>query len=113
MPASISVRNTAGTAYKELTCKNPNESEVTLGVGLAVDGNAKGQVLKLKDAEVKDFVAKLNSGPMDRNDVWKSLQERISVALSYPLTATQLTYDKWEKEIMSPLLQAVLPKTGR
>jgi hypothetical protein len=111
MPASISVRNTAGTAYEELTCKNPNESEVTLGVGLAVDGNAKGQVAKLKDA-VKDFVAKLNSGPMDRNDVWKSLQERIGVALSYPLTATQLTYDEWEKEIMSPLLQAVLPRAG-
>jgi hypothetical protein len=111
MPASISVRNTAGTAYEELTRKNPNESEVTLGVGLAVDGNAKGQVAKLKDA-VKDFVAKLNSGPMDRNDVWKSLQERIGVALSYPLTATQLTYDEWEKEIMSPLLQAVLPRAG-
>jgi hypothetical protein len=111
MPASISVQNTAGTAYEELTCKNPDESEVTLGVGLAVDGNAKGQVTKLKDA-VKDFVAKLNSGPMDRNDVWKLLQEWIGVALSYPLTATQLTYDEWEKEIMSPLLQAVLPRAG-
>jgi hypothetical protein len=76
-----------------------------------VDGNAKGQVTKLKDA-VKDFMAKLNSGPMDRNDVWKLLQEWIGVALSYPLTATQLTYDEWEKEIMSPLLQAVLPKQG-
>jgi hypothetical protein len=65
---------------------------------------------KLKDA-VKDFVAKLNSGPMDRNDVWKLLQEWIGAALSYPLTATQLTYDEWEKEIMSPLLQAVLPQS--
>jgi hypothetical protein len=71
----------------------------------------RGQVMKLKDA-VKDFVAKLNSGPMDRNHVWKSLQEWIGVALSYPLTATQLTYDEWEKEIMIPLLQAVLPRAG-
>jgi hypothetical protein len=55
------------------------------------------------------------SWPSSTVDPWIEMmygscfRNEIGAALSYPLTATQLTYDEWEKEIMSPLLPGCAP----
>jgi hypothetical protein len=87
-----------------------NDPRVTLGINVAPDGTWKGQVEYLLE-KVNKWVSRLKSGHLNQIDTWYALTRTIMKTLEYPMVAISLTRAQWNK-VMSPLLQAVLPRIG-
>jgi hypothetical protein len=89
----------------------PAESNVTLGIHLAMDGNQVGERNYLRQ-EAVDFADRYRTAPgVSANDAWEGLLTTIMATFKYPAAATQLTEQDWEF-ICAPVFQAGLPKAG-
>jgi hypothetical protein len=87
-----------------------DDPRVTLEINIAPDGSWSGQVAYLLKKVIK-WVSRLKSGHLNQVDTWYALTRTIMKTLEYPMVAISLTKAQWDL-IMSPLLQAVLPRIG-
>jgi hypothetical protein len=89
----------------------PADSNVTLGIHLAMDGNQVGERKYLRQ-EADDFADRYRTAPgVSANDAWEGLLTTIMATFKYPAAATQLTEQDWEF-VCAPVFQAGLPKSG-
>ena len=110
MPGEISIRVADGTRAI-LQRYDPDHAERTLGIFPAMDGNPLRQIEHLTE-KVKDFAQKIRvCRKKEKNDVWVAMTTSIMKTLEYPMRATCIGKNQWDK-IMSPLLQACLPAAG-
>ena len=57
------------------------------------------------------FAGQIRSSSLSRDECWHAFQTTILKTLEYPMEAINLTKQDWDY-IMSPILQATLPKAG-
>jgi hypothetical protein len=89
----------------------PTESNVTLGIHLAMDGNQVGERKYLRQ-EAVDFADRYRTAQgISANEAWEGLLTTIMATFKYPAAATQLTEQDWEF-VCAPVFQAGLPKAG-
>ena len=93
-----------------LTTLSPSEGRCTLGVVLAPDGGHTDAIKYLKKKS-ETWAAYIKTGHISRLDAWQALDTTIVKTLRYPMPALCLT-EKECNQIMSPVLQACLPKSS-
>jgi hypothetical protein len=110
MPGEIDIRSVDGASRIPLRRFEAAHAEETLGVFLAMDGNNTAETDKLL-GKSKEFAECIRTGRMTRTDAWYAFNFTVMKTLEYPMVATTLTEDEWNK-VMSPLLAAALPTSG-
>jgi hypothetical protein len=68
IPGDLTIRDTCGTKRVILKRYNPDIAKETLGVFLAIDGNNKEQIIKLRN-ETEEFAEQLRTGVINKWDV--------------------------------------------
>lgn len=109
VPGDILVRD-ADDRQKILPRLEPHVANETLGIFLAMDGNQKAEVTKLRQ-KTSVFAEQIRTGFIQRDEAWHALNSTILKTLEYPMEAINLTKRQWDY-IMVPLLQATLPRSG-
>ena len=109
LPGEIQVRDADGE-IKTLPRLEPSEANETLGIYIAMDGNTRKQVEKLRH-KAEDYAENVRTGFLTRDEAWHSLKSTIVKTLEYPMEAISLTKDQWDY-IMAPILKAILPRSG-
>ncbi|CAJ1966523.1 unnamed protein product [Cylindrotheca closterium] len=93
-----------------LCCLEPDDSERTLGVMLSPLENHKAQEAQLV-SKAKAWAEQLLPHLLHKYDVLPLIRTTIMKKLEYPMALTTLNAQQWQ-EIMSPVLQVCLPKSG-
>jgi hypothetical protein len=88
----------------------PHEAEETLGVWIAPDGNTEIQCKKLLEKAIM-CADQMQTGLIQRDEMWLALQSTIWRTLCYPLNAMNLSTQECNA-IMSPILNYALPAMG-
>eukprot|EP00957_Ditylum_brightwellii_P011042 837156-Ditylum_brightwellii.AAC.1 len=88
----------------------PSEASCILGAWLAPDGNNKTQVAEFKKV-VANWMVRVWSGHIRKEDAWYYYQTTWSKSLEYPLLATTLT-EKEYRSIEAPALKTALQCSG-
>ena len=109
IPGNITVRDADGQ-IKILPRLEPHDANETLGIFIAMDGNPKKQVEKLR-GKAEEFAEHVRTGFLTREEAWHALNSTIVKTLEYPMEAISLTKDQWDY-IMAPILKSVLPRSG-
>ena len=109
MPGDILVRDADGER-KALQRLEPHEAIETLGIYIAMDGNPKAEVKKLRE-KADAFAEHVRTGFVTRDEAWHALNTTIMKTLEYPMEAISLNRKHWDY-IMAPILRAVLPRSG-
>lgn len=110
IPGDISVRATDGSSRQALRRFEVNHAELTLGVYLAMDGNENAQIQYMR-SKVREFAESIRVHKTTKNDAWYALERSFFKTIEYPLTTTTIPYKTWSS-IMSPAINALLPKAG-
>ena len=110
IPGDISIRTVDGTDRVNLTRYDVDHAEETLGVYLAMDGNNKAECAALRK-KANNYADCIRTGFLSRDDAVVALHLTIMKSLEYPLAAITMTKAQWD-HVMSPLLQAALPRMG-
>lgn len=61
--------------------------------------------------KTEEFAAHVRTGFVSRDEAWFALETTIMKTLEYPMEALSLTKKDWDF-VMTPVLQAVLPRSG-
>ena len=94
-----------------LTRYEPHESQMTLGIQMAMDGSQDGEREYLRQ-QAEDFADRLRTAPgLEKNDAWEAVLTQIMSTFKYPAAATQLTEADWTY-ICAPVFATGLPKAG-
>ena len=110
-PGEVTIRAPDSEERVTLQRYEPHESQETLGIALAMDGNQKGERELLRQ-RAEEFADKLRTAPgLKPNDAWEAVLTQIMATFKYPAAATQLTEDDWTY-ICAPVFKAGLPKAG-
>jgi hypothetical protein len=109
VPGDINVRDADGR-IKILPRLDPHQANETLGIFLAMDGNHRDEIDKLR-SKTEEFAGFIRTGFVTRDEAWYSLKSTIMKTLEYPMEAISLTEKEWNY-IMAPVLKTVLPKSG-
>ena len=109
LPGDIQVRDADGKT-KTLPRLEPHEANETLGIYIAMDGNTRKQVEKLR-TKAEDYAENVRTGFLTREEAWHSLKSTIVKTLEYPMEAISLTKAHWDY-IMVPILKSILPRSG-
>ena len=88
----------------------PTQSRETLGVMQVPSGDETAEHNYL-EGEVKEWIRKIRSSPLQRQDVTRAVSVTITRTLCYGLIATALSYDQCD-DLTKLLIQGVLPKMG-
>jgi ribonuclease HI len=108
IPGDLTIRDTCGTKRVTLKRYDPDIAKETLGVFLAMDGNNKEQIIKLRH-KTEEFAEQLRTGVINKWDAWYAITATIMKTLEYPMLATTITEKEWDF-IMSPIRKSGLPK---
>ena len=109
IPGDIHVRDADGD-MKVLQRLEPKDAIETLGIFIAMDGNQKAEVAKLRSKAV-EFAEQVRTGFVTRDEAWHALNSTIMKTLEYPMEAISLNRKQWDY-IMAPIVKAVLPRSG-
>ena len=109
-PREITIRTAQGHRVALRRCE-PKESNLTLGIQVAMDGNQKGEKAYLRQHAVEFADRYRTAGGLTKNDAWEGIVTRIMATFSYGAAATQLTSKDWDF-ISAPVFQIGLPKAG-
>ena len=77
---------------------------------LAMDGNNVEECQHLRK-KTMEFADNMRTGFLSKNDAWYALNSTIMKMLEYPMEATTITEEEWNK-IMAPILLSGLPRSG-
>ncbi len=108
IPGNLTIRDTCGTQRVILKRYDPDIAKETLGVFLAMNGNNKEEIIKLRN-KTEEFAEQLRTGMISKWDAWYAITATIMKTLEYPMLATTITEDEWDF-IMRPIRQSGLPK---
>jgi hypothetical protein len=108
LPGNLTVRDTCGTKRVILKRYDPDIAKETLGVFLAMDGNNKDEIIKLRH-KTEEFAEQLRTGVINKWDAWYAITSTIMKTLEYPMLATTITESEWDF-IMQPIRKSGLPK---
>ena len=108
IPGELTIRDTCGTKRVVLKRYDPDIAKETLGVFLAMDGNNKDEIIKLRN-KTEEFAEQLRTGVINKWDAWYAITVTIMKTLEYPMMATTITEKEWDF-IMSPIRKQGLPK---
>lgn len=108
IPGDLTIRDTCGSKRVTLKRYNPEIAKETLGVFLAMDGNNKEQIIKLRQ-KTQEFADQIRTGFLNKWDAWYAINSTIMKTLEYPMLATTITEKEWDF-IMRPIREAGLPK---
>jgi len=123
MTATIQMHDKQGS-LQTLQRHKPTYPEKTLGMLVAPDGSMEafkpddageqirvGQIPYLHE-KAKEFTTKIKSAQNTLpNDVWVAITSTMMKTLEYPMTASTVTKQGWDK-MMKPLLRFCLPVAG-
>lgn len=98
-----------GTAVT-LQRKEVDAATLALGIMFSVDGSMTDEINHLKQ-NVTTYCDRIRTKNVSKKEAWYAMTQCILRSLHYPLMATTISKDDMHK-IMSPLLEAVLPKAG-
>jgi hypothetical protein len=108
-PSVLSIHGNTTTRVP-LTRYNPDHAEETLGLWIAPDSNQVAQVQALK-SKITRWSDQIRTRQLSMSLSWLFLTSGMSMALRYPLTATNLTKQDCH-QIMKPFLDIALPAMG-
>ena len=109
-PGSLTIRNVEGNARVVRERLETSVARETLGVFLAPDFNQETQFQELLK-KAKSYAESMRTCHLTRDEAWYSFESTIMKTLEYPMVTSSLSRKQWDK-IMSPILCAVLPKSG-
>ena len=109
-PASLSILGDSANLRRPLTRHECSHAEETLGLWIAPDANQKAQVLALQ-TKLSLWSDRIRTRQLPQSLAWLSITSGISMALKYPLAATNLSKADCKK-ITQPLLDVALPAMG-
>jgi hypothetical protein len=109
LPGDISVLDKDGERTI-LERHEPSTATDTLGLWQAMDGQNSREIKRLRQKS-EEFAESMRTGFFSKADAWYALNMTILKTLEYPMVATTITEKCWEY-IMSPILQAGLPRSG-
>ena len=75
-----------------------------------MDGNNSEQIRQLRKKGIT-FASQIRTSSLSHNESWHAFQTTILKTLEYPMEAINLSKQEWDY-IMTPILQATLPKAG-
>jgi hypothetical protein len=88
----------------------PSQGEITLGVGIAMDGNNRDEKQYLVD-KAGEYTDQLRSGLIRKQDAWYSFKTSFLKTLEYPMEAVSLLLADWN-EVVQPVMGILLQKCG-
>ena len=109
-PGTLSILGEHTVQRQTLLRHEPDHAEETLGLWIAPDSNQAAQIEALQ-GKLATWGDKIRSTHIPPSLAWLSVSSGISMALKYPLTATNLT-TKDCHAIMRPFLDLALPAMG-
>ena len=90
-PGEVSIRLPDREESANLTRYEPHESQMTLGIQMAMDGSQDGEREYLRK-QAEEFADRLRTAPgLEKNDTWEAVLTQIMSTFKYPAAATQLT----------------------
>jgi hypothetical protein len=110
MSGKIDIRSINGQSQVPLQRFEPDHAKETLGVFLAMNGNNKEEIKKLRAKSV-EFSECIRTGRLTRFDAWYALTSTVMKTLEYLMAATTIKEKEWNS-IMSPLMAEALPAAG-
>jgi hypothetical protein len=108
-PGSLTILGDS-TIPLPLTRHDINHAEETLGLWIAPNANQTAQVLALQNKILK-WSDKIRTRQLSSSLAWLFLTSGVSMALKYPMSATNLS-QKECKQITKPFLDLALPAMG-
>ena len=108
IPGDLTIRDTCGSKRVILQRYNLEIAKETLGVFLAMDGNNREEIVKLR-AKTQEFADQIRTGSINKWDAWYAINATIMMTLQYPMMATTITEKEWDF-IMRPIRESGLPK---
>jgi hypothetical protein len=108
MPGEITIRGVDGLRVT-LERLEPSEARETLGVYIAMDGNWREEIKALLE-KTSTFADQMRVGFIKPNDAWYAFNTTIMKTLEYPMEATCIDKNGWDK-IMKPMVGVVLQRS--
>ncbi len=109
-PAQLTICGNPSLPRTPLTRYETSHAEETLGLWIAPDSNQKAQVTALQ-SKLAVWSDKIRTRQLPSSLAWLAVSSGISMALRYPLSATNLSKSECY-QITKPLLDVALPAMG-
>ena len=94
-------------AYK-IKRQEPHQANEALGIQVRPDGSMADEVRYLRQ-KATSWAEMVRTKHISQHEAWYCLNSTIMNTISYPLTATSMTYAECDS-IMKPILKTILPK---
>jgi hypothetical protein len=106
---NIYITNERGERIAITQCP-PSSGQLALGLAFSPINDTKDEVKRLRD-KAETWAENVRTGYLNRQEAWHCLQTTIMKTIDYSLAASTLTQQDF-KELMKPVLQVGLPKSG-
>jgi hypothetical protein len=89
---------------------SPESGQLALGLAFSPTSNPKDEIKRLK-GKIEIWAEHVRTGYLQRQEAWHCLQTTIMKTIDYSLLASILSQQEF-KDVMKPVLQVGLPKSG-